>query len=135
MNRTNKQNSSLWLYFSLLADELNNSGYDMKVVLKPEVDISWNKDTVHDYLWLPIQDVMLKKDSTTKLESKEIDKVYDILNRHISEKFGITVPFPSNEEQYSKSRFRCKKCKLLYGVNNMNGEYCNKCSKETNIKS
>ncbi len=96
--RTNRQNRALHLYFKMLADVLNDAGLDMKKVLKPEIDIPWSKDTIKEYLWRPIQKAQVMKESTTQLTTKEIDLIFDTLNRHLSEKFGITEPFPSIEE-------------------------------------
>lgn len=39
----------------------------------------------------------VKPESTTELTTTDIDKIYEILNRHISEKFGVEVDFPSKE--------------------------------------
>lgn len=94
--RTNLQNRALHIYFQMLANALNDSGLDMKKVLKPEVDIPWNKDTVKNYLWRPIQKAQIGKESTTELTTKEIDLIFNTLNRHIA-KFGIHEPFPSIE--------------------------------------
>ncbi len=94
--RSLKQNNSLHLYFQLLADALNDAGLDMKKVLKPGVDISWTMGSVKEYLWRPIQKFLLRKSSTTKLKTDEIDRVYDHLNRHLGEKFGLeNIPFPN----------------------------------------
>ena len=98
MKRTKKQNNSLHLYLELLSIALNNAGYDMKRTLKQDVDIPWNKDTAKEYLWRPIQEIMLGKQSTTKLEANEYIQVYEVLNRHIADKFGISVSWPSIEE-------------------------------------
>lgn len=96
--RTSLQNRSLHLFFNLLADELNLSGYDMKKVLKPSVDISWTKENVKEYLWRPIQEALKLKKSTTELTTKEMQEVWEILNRHLGEKLGVHVSFPSNEQ-------------------------------------
>lgn len=96
--RTTLQNRALHKYFELLADTFNDAGLDMKKVLKPEVDIPWNKETVKNYLWRPIQKAQLEKESTTELTTQEIDLVFNTLNRHISEKFGLSEPFPSIKE-------------------------------------
>jgi hypothetical protein len=93
--RTLPQNSAMHKYFELLADELNNAGLDMKQVLKPEIDIPWTPDNVKRHLWKPIQKSMLNKASTTQLEKMDVSVVYDVLNRHLSEKLGIHVAFPS----------------------------------------
>lgn len=95
--RTDAQNRALHLYFTLIADTLNDAGLDMRKVLKPGVDIPWSTDTVKEYLWRPIQKLQLRKESTTQLITKEIDKVFDTLNRHLGEKFGIHEDFPSIE--------------------------------------
>ena len=94
--RTLKQNSALHLYFSNLAEELNDAGFDMKKTIR--VDIPWTPYTVKEYLWRPLQEAYLLKRSTTELDKqKEIDEVYDILNRVISERTGVHVPFPNIE--------------------------------------
>lgn len=101
--RTLKQNNSLHKYFELLAIELNDAGYDMKAVLKPEVDIPWEKETIKKYLWKPIQKAFKLKESTTELTTAEINQVYEVLNRHLGDKFGIHVPFPSEEQEMFNS--------------------------------
>ncbi len=103
-NRTNQQNKSMWKFFELLAQELSDHGLDMKKVLKPEIDIPWNKNTICEFLWRPIMKAQIGKESTTELTTKEIDKIYDTLNRHLGEKFGIHVDFPSEESLINKSR-------------------------------
>lgn len=93
--RTLLQNSAMWLYFRKLADALNGAGWDMRRLLKPEIEIPWNKDTVCDYLWRNIQKPMTGHDSTKKLETKQVGEVYEVLSKHIAEKTGVTTPFPS----------------------------------------
>lgn len=95
--RTKQQNRALHKFFELLADELNHAGYDMRKTLKPEIDIPWGKETVKEFLWRPIQQAQVRKSSTTLLNTKEIDKVYDTLNRFLGEKLHIHIPFPSIE--------------------------------------
>ena len=98
MKRSLKQNASLHVLFQELATTLNEAGLDQRVVLKPSVEIPWNLESVKSNLWKPIQKIVTHKDSTTELDSVEIDKVYDILMKHLGEKFGIFVDFPSNED-------------------------------------
>lgn len=95
--RTLTQNAALHVLFTLLAEELNSAGLDMKKVLKPEVDIPWNPKTVKDWLWRPLMKAQLGLTSTTELNTKNIDDVFDTLNRHLGEKFGLQVDFPSVE--------------------------------------
>lgn len=98
--RTLIQNRALHKFFELLADELNNAGLDMRKTLKPEIEIPWSKDTVKSYLWKPIQDAQLEKESTTELTTKEIDLIYNTLNRFLGEKLSVHVPFPTNQQMY-----------------------------------
>jgi len=91
------------LYFQLLADELNNAGHDMRKMLKPNIDIEWNTQSVKTYLWKPIMKAISKKTSTTELEKDEVSKIYETLNRFLGEKLSIHVPFPSIDEQMRSS--------------------------------
>jgi hypothetical protein len=100
MQRTIKQNNSLHLYFELLAGALNEAGLDMRAVMKPSVDIPWTAENVKNHLWRPIQKVVLNKESTTELSTDEISKVYDVLNRHLGEKFGVHEDFPSIDNDF-----------------------------------
>lgn len=96
--RTKQQNKALHVLFALLAEELNGAGLDMRKTLKPEVEIPWSAATAKEYLWRPIQQAQLNKKSTTELTTKEIDEVFDTINRYLGEKFSLHVPFPSIEE-------------------------------------
>lgn len=93
--RTTRQNKALHVLFRLLAETLNEAGLDMRKTLKPDIDIPWNDKTVKEYLWRPIQEAQLKKPSTTELTTKEIDAVFDTINKHLGQQFGLHVPFPS----------------------------------------
>lgn len=95
--RTELQNRALHLYFKFIAEALNDAGLDMRKVLKPHVSIPWSTETVKDYLWRPLQIALLGKKSTTQLSTKEIDKVFDVLNRHLGTEFGVQEDFPSVE--------------------------------------
>ena len=94
--RTIQQNKSLYLYFDLLADALNDAGYEMKHVMEiKEVDVPWTKERVKEVLFKSIMEAMTGKRSTTELDTVEISKIYDVLDRHTSEKLGIHVEWPS----------------------------------------
>ncbi len=103
--RTLRQNSALHLYFKELADELNSVGLDMKKTLKPEIEILWTPESIKEYLWKPVMEAMYIKKSTTELSTKEMTKVYEVLDKHLGEKHGVHVEFPSEEEQMIRSIF------------------------------
>lgn len=98
--RTQNQNSALWLWFTQLANALNESGKDMRVVLKPTYSIPWTKDSIHDHIWIPIQKAMYGTDSTTFLHKQEqIDKIHEVIMRELGEKHEIDyIPFPNDED-------------------------------------
>lgn len=97
--RTNQQNKAMHKFFELLANDLNGAGLDMKRTLKESIDIPWTPVTVKEWLWRPVQDAMLEKESTTELTPKEVNQVYETLIRHLSEKFCITTEFPKLENR------------------------------------
>lgn len=94
--RTNKQNRALHKWFIQLAETLNGSGFDMKSVIK-QVDIPWSAYTVKEHLFRPTMKTMLGKDSTTELETHEIDQIFGVISKSIGERTGVFIPFPSIE--------------------------------------
>ena len=97
--RTPTQNKSLHVYFRLLAESLNDAGYNIRKTLKDDFNIPWTEFTVKELLAKPVIKAYLGKDSTTELTTDEIDKVYDVLNQNLGEKTGVFVPFPSVDSQ------------------------------------
>jgi hypothetical protein len=96
--RTVRQNASLHKFLELLAESLNDAGLDMRIVLKPEVDIPWTKDSAKEFLWRPLQKALLGEASTAKASTVDYTPVYDVLARHMAEKHGLRVPdWPSEE--------------------------------------
>lgn len=104
--RTLKQNRALHLMFTQLAEELNDAGLDMRKTLKPGVEIPWEGKTIKEYLWRPIMKAQLGKESTTELNTKDIDKVFETIVRHLGEKFGIELQFPSVESLMMEARLK-----------------------------
>ena len=100
--RTLSQNAALHKYFELLANALNDAGYDVGTTIKVPVDFT--KDTVKEYMAKPIMTALHPdKESTTELTTVEVNEIYEHLNRLTAEKFGIGIPFPSYEEQRIES--------------------------------
>lgn len=95
--RTLSQNAAMHKFFQMLSDDLTNAGLDMQKTLKPGVSIPWTPEMTKLLLWKPIQDAMYSKDSTTSLTTKEVNAVYEVLIRHLAEKFNITTPFPGED--------------------------------------
>ena len=95
--RTIRQNKALHAYYNLVAAALSSAGLDIKQVIK--ADVPWTPQSVKELMWRPIQKALLNKKSTTRLKRDEIDRVYDVVNRLLGERFGIHIPFPSEESR------------------------------------
>lgn len=93
------QNAALHKYFSLLSEELNDSGQEMLHFFKDGVDIPWNPVLVKELIWRPIQEAMLNERSTADAKTMEYVKIYETLNRHLSEKRGIYVAWPESSHK------------------------------------
>ena len=97
--RTDLQNRSEHKYFDLVAERLNDAGYDQKAVFAvKDVGVPWSKDTVKENLWRPVQVAMFDIESTADLSTKETQEVYKVLDKLLSEKFGVHVPWPARSE-------------------------------------
>lgn len=95
--RTTQQNRALHKYLTELAAALNSAGLDMKATLKPATEIPWTLEMAKEFLWRPIQKVMTDIESTADLDTRDVSAIYEVLSRHIAQKFGVSVEFPSEE--------------------------------------
>ena len=97
--RSNQQNNSLHKGLRNLAESLSDAGLDMKKVLKPEVEIPWTAESAKEFLFNPVARIMFDGKTSSELTTTEIQEVWDVLNRHTGEKFGVTVPWPDRFNQ------------------------------------
>lgn len=105
--RTSRQNSALHLGLTMLAEALNDAGLPMQKVLKPSVEIDWDKDSAKKYLFKPILEARYGKDSTTKLKKiGEIEIVWDTMFRFLGEKHGVEyIEFPNDPSPLKDTKF------------------------------
>ena len=96
--RTLAQNRALHLYYRKLAQALNEAGLEMKKVLKLGIEIPWTEESIKNHLWRPIQKSLIGVVSTKDQNKGDVSLVYETLNRHLGEKFGVFVPFPSEAQ-------------------------------------
>lgn len=96
--RTLAQNSALHLYFRTLADALNDAGLDQRKTLKPNIEIPWSEAAIKELMWRPIQLAVVSKESSAELTTDEVQEVYEVLNRHLGDRFGISVAWPERED-------------------------------------
>lgn len=95
--RTLKQNSSLHKFCEILADELNSAGYDVSKTLKQDVEVPWTMILIKELIFKKIMTAMYGYKSTTELKTGEVSKVAEVIIRHVGEKFGIPLDWPSIE--------------------------------------
>jgi len=96
--RTTAQNRALHLWFTLIAQELNNIGmtFEYRGIKQLELNVPYTLEIVKDFIYKPIIKSMYKLDSTTKLTSQQINEVFDVVNLALA-KYDIHLPFPSIE--------------------------------------
>ena len=90
--RTPAQNRALHKMFQDLADELNGRGMYISQVIR--FDAPWDKNRVKELIWREVQKKMTGKESTTELETHEIDQIFEVIHQALAQK-GIEIDFPS----------------------------------------
>lgn len=98
--RSQQQNAAMHLWLTWVAIALNDAGYDIKTVLAESAELPWTMRAAKENLWRPIQVALMCKESTTTLYKPEVNDVYENLNKFLAEKFGISIPFPSENDLY-----------------------------------
>ena len=94
--RTSNQNRAMHKYFGMLAEALNDAGQYLNVFPWREgAEVKWDAHNVKTRLWHPIQGAVFEKGSTARLDTKEVNEIYEVLAKHMAEKCGVSVPFPS----------------------------------------
>ena len=95
-SRTARQNSALHVYFGMIADELNDLGLEFQYNgLNGSIfEMRYTPHLVKEFIWKPIQQAKFDIESTTKITTKQIDEIIDVLTKFFGER-GIVLEFPS----------------------------------------
>ena len=96
--RTLTQNASLHKFCSMLAQAMNEAGFDFRVFIKEGYPVPFTEELVKEYIWKPIQKAVTGHESTTKPEPKQYSEVYDVLNVKLAD-HGLYVPWPCRERK------------------------------------
>ena len=96
--RSSQQNKSLHVLFQNISFELNRIGMEFTYngIKGITLQTTYTPEIVKEFIWKPLQRVMLDKDSTTKLTTSDINAIFEILGRYFAEK-GVVIDFPSAE--------------------------------------
>lgn len=97
--RTPKQQASLQIYCREVARQLNEAGLSMQAVLAEGTEIPWTEESVKNQIWRKVQKALTNKESTTEPSTAEYPQIYDVVNNHLSTKFGIGVEWPHKGEE------------------------------------
>ena len=96
--RTIPQNSSIHKFCTQVAAELSGKGITFKslsIINGKEIEQDWTMELVKNQIWRPTQISLLDKESTTQLNTSEVDKVAEPIIKLLAQQFGIGVEFPS----------------------------------------
>lgn len=96
-SRTLKQNRALHLFFRFISNELNELGIEFNYQgLNGDYSTRYTENIVKNFIWRPIQVALFDIESTTKLNSEQINEIIDVLICWFSNK-GVHLDFPSIE--------------------------------------
>lgn len=90
------QRASLHLWFTHMAQALNDSGQEIQHILK--VDVPYTNHSVKQCIWEPIQKSYLQTENISELQTRDVDQIFDILNRGIGDYTGVNVPWPQRKK-------------------------------------
>jgi len=99
--RTKPQNKSLHLYFKWLEIAFKEAGITMTDLIElpfVELDLSVDETFIKKKIWKPIQKALIDEESTAQAKRGDYTEVHDTVNRWTSDRFGISVPWPSKEK-------------------------------------
>ena len=101
--RSSAQNRALHLLFEQVANELNDCGipFIYRGLKGQELEMQWTKDLFKQFTWKPIQKALFDTETTTKLTTEQIDKIFDVICKFFAEK-GIEISFPNQFDYYLK---------------------------------
>ena len=96
-DRTEKQSSSRWLYLDEIAKQLNDAGVDRQkliTVIKENAGVNAQNDrqTLYMDYWKPVHEALYPEKK--RLSKAEIQKVYEAMNNHAANSFGVSAGWP-----------------------------------------
>ncbi len=96
--RTSLQNSALHKFFTIISEELNELGMEFNFTGVKGYDLSttYTPNIVKEFFWKPIQITLFDYESTTKLNTKQMNEVIDIIIKFFADK-GVLIEFPNRE--------------------------------------
>ena len=92
------QNRSIHKFFVIISDNLNDLGIEFCYTGLTGIDLSvrYTPEIVKNFFWRPIQIALFNIESTTKLNTKKINDISDVIIKFFGER-GVVVEFPNKD--------------------------------------
>jgi len=96
--RSAKQNNALHLYYKFISDQLNEMGqeFNYQGITGNTFSTRFTPEIIKEYTWRPIQMALFNIESTTKIDTKQINEIVEVISKFFAER-GIDIEFPSIE--------------------------------------
>jgi len=99
MKRTPKQQASIELFCKQGAEAFNEAGITRQEAIELiTLELPWSQESFKELVWRTMQKAKGWGDKTSELETEQVEPVYEWCNLFTG-KFGISVKFPSDEEE------------------------------------
>ena len=98
ITKSQLQSKSLHLFFTMVSNELNELGltFQYKGLTGKTFELRYTPELVKNHIWRSIQIAMFDIKSTTKIDTKQINQIIDVITLFFSER-GVVIYFPSIE--------------------------------------
>ena len=97
--RTLQQNKALHLFFTWIAGMFNEVGQTYTNVMG--IETIWSPIMVKELIWKPLQRQLFDTDSTTNINTEQINIIADAIILHFSE-IGFSLEFPNMQSFLNK---------------------------------
>jgi len=96
--RSNDQNSSLHLFFTMISEQLNELGMEYRFfgVTGVVISLRYTDELVKKFFWKEIQKALFDFESTTKLNTEQLNQIIDVIVKFFGDR-GVVIEFPSKE--------------------------------------
>ena len=95
---SDKQMSSIHIYYREIAEKLNEAGFDIQRAIDMgaiRISVGFTEHNVKEIFGKAvIESLFPDKDSHTRLSTTQTQLVYETLNLAIAERFHVSIPFP-----------------------------------------
>lgn len=96
--RTSQQNRALHKFFVMISFALNELGLEFHYfgIKGQELTTRYNELIVKEHFWKQIQRTLFNIESTTELNTHQINEIVDVIIKFFGEK-GVLIEFPNKE--------------------------------------